>query len=113
MAAMKKSLVLLACVLLFPQFAADPARAADARALKDESGETVERNAKQIAAVGDALFYFGELGMQEVESARFLKETLEGIGYTVEVGGAGMPTNVWAKWGKGRPVIAIVSEMDA
>ena len=24
-----------------------------------------------------------------------------------------MPTNVWAKWGSGKPVIAIATEMDA
>src|SRR5262249_5281738 len=66
-----------------------------------------------IAIVGDALYYYAELGMQELESAKFLKETLEGIGFAVEVGGAGLPTNVWAKWGKGKPVIAIVTEIDA
>ncbi len=31
----------------------------------------------------------------------------------MELGGAGMPTNVWAKWGSGKPVIAIVTEIDA
>jgi aminobenzoyl-glutamate utilization protein B len=51
--------------------------------------------------------------MQEHESSRYLKETLEGAGFKVELGGAGMPTNVWATWGSGNPVIAIVTEMDA
>ena len=75
--------------------------------------DVVERNADQIAAVGDVLYYFGEPGMQEYESSKYLKETLEQIGFKVEVGGAGLPTNVWATWGSGKPVIAIATEMDA
>ncbi len=75
--------------------------------------EIVERNAQQIATVGDVLYYYAEPGMQEYESAKFVKETLEGAGFKVELGGAGMPTNVWATWGSGKPVIAIATEMDA
>jgi acetylornithine deacetylase/succinyl-diaminopimelate desuccinylase-like protein len=65
--------------------------------------DVVERNADQIATVGDVLYYFGEPGMQEYESSKYLKETLEQIGFKVEVGGAGLPTNVWATWGSGKP----------
>ncbi len=75
--------------------------------------ETIDRNAEQIATVGDVLYYFGEPGMQEYESSKYLKETLEGAGFKVELGGAGIPTNVWATWGSGNPVIAIATEMDA
>ena len=35
----------------------------------------VERNAKAVATIGDSVFYFGELGMQEVESAKLMTET--------------------------------------
>src|SRR6266849_4253678 len=73
----------------------------------------VERNAGEIAAIGDSVYYFGELGMQEYESAKFVRQVLESIGFTVEVGAAGMPTNIWAHWGTGKPQIVIVSEMDA
>jgi aminobenzoyl-glutamate utilization protein B len=75
--------------------------------------DAIDRNAEQIALVGDVIYYFGEPGMQEYESSKFLKATLEQIGFTVEVGGAGLPTNVWAKWGSGKPVIAIATEMDS
>ncbi len=81
--------------------------------LKKHANEVIDRNAAATAIVGDSLFYFGELGMQEHESAKFLKQTLEGIGFKVEVGGAGMPTNVWAQWGSGKPKIVIVTEIDA
>ncbi len=73
----------------------------------------IERNAEPMAEIGDSIFYFGELGMQEVESTKLLKDTLAAAGFTVELGGAGMPTNLWAKWGNGRPHIVIVSEIDA
>jgi aminobenzoyl-glutamate utilization protein B len=79
--------------------------------------DIIERNADQIATVGDVLYYHAELGMQELESTRFLQETLEGIGFKVEMGGAGFPTNLWAQWSNGggsaKPLIVIVTEIDA
>jgi aminobenzoyl-glutamate utilization protein B len=73
----------------------------------------IDRNADQIAAIGDTVYYFGELGMQEIESAKFVKGVLESIGFTVETGTAGMSTNIWAHWGTGKPQIVVVSEIDA
>jgi hypothetical protein len=77
------------------------------------ANDVIEHNAEQIATVGDTVYYFAELGMQEVESTKFLKGVLESIGFTVETGGAGMPTNIWGEWGTGKPQIVIVSEIDA
>jgi aminobenzoyl-glutamate utilization protein B len=99
---------LIACALL-PQLIA----AATTPEAKQQAFEAIERNAEQIALVGDSLFYFAELGMQEFESTKFLKETLEGSGFTVELGGAGMPTNLWATWGSGKPLVVIATEIDA
>jgi aminobenzoyl-glutamate utilization protein B len=75
--------------------------------------ETIDRNAEQMAAISDAIFFFGEPGMQEFESTKLLEGTLEAAGFRVELGGAGMPTNFWAEWGSGHPKIAIVTEIDA
>jgi aminobenzoyl-glutamate utilization protein B len=86
---------------------------AEPDAAKALAYEVVERNAEQIATIGDSVYYFAELGMQEFESAKFVKQVLESIGFTVETGTAGMPTNIWAHWGTGKPQIVIVSEMDA
>ena len=80
---------------------------------KDVAFQAIDRNTDTMAKIGDSIYYFGELGMQEFESAKLLKDVLESGGFTVELGGAGMPTNVWAKWGSGKPVIAIVTEVDA
>jgi aminobenzoyl-glutamate utilization protein B len=80
---------------------------------KQMAYQAIDRNAEQIALVGDSLYFFAEPGMQEVESARFLKETFESIGFRVESGRAGMPTAVWATWGSGKPHIVLVTEIDA
>lgn len=93
------------------------AASAASNAASDEQKQfafaAIERNAEPMAQIGDSIFYFGELGMQEVESTKLLKDTLDAAGFTVELGGAGMPTNLWASWGSGRPHIVIVSEIDA
>src|SRR6266852_9687419 len=103
----KRSLILLFALLAFPL----AGQAADDR--KQLAFDVVDRNADTMALMSDSLFYFSELGMQEVESTKLLKDTLEAAGFKVELGGAGMPTNVWAEYGSGRPKIAIVAEIDA
>jgi aminobenzoyl-glutamate utilization protein B len=75
--------------------------------------DTVDKNAQAMTDISDSIYYFGEIGMQEFESTKLLKDTLEAAGFKVELGGAGMPTNLWAEWGSGHPKIAIVSEIDA
>jgi aminobenzoyl-glutamate utilization protein B len=105
--------VALASLTLALTFIFKPATADSPSDAKKVAFEVVERNAAQIATVGDVLYYFGEPGMQEYESSKYVKATLEQIGFKVELGGAGMPTNVWATWGSGKPVIAIATEMDS
>jgi aminobenzoyl-glutamate utilization protein B len=90
--------------------AADDAKG-DAK--KQLAFEVVERNAQQMADISDSIFYFGELGMQEFETTKLIKDTLAAAGFKVELGGADMPTNVWAEYGSGHPKIAIVTEIDA
>ena len=87
--------------------------AAGADERKQLAFDVIERNAQQMTDISDALFYFGELGMQEFESTKLLKDTLTAAGFKVELGGADMPTNFWAEYGSGRPKIAIVTEVDA
>jgi aminobenzoyl-glutamate utilization protein B len=66
-----------------------------------------------IQQIIDSLFSFGELGYQEVESSRYLIALLEQNGFTVERGTGGMPTAWVARWGSGKPVIALGSDVDA
>ena len=60
----------------------------------------------------DMVFSFGELGFQEVETSKYLTGILEQHGFTVERGVAGMPTAWTARWGSGKPVIALGSDID-
>ena len=69
--------------------------------------EVIDRNAQPMTDISDSLYYFGELGMQEFESTKLLKETLEAGGFKVELGGAGMPTNLWAEWGAKDPIVRL------
>jgi aminobenzoyl-glutamate utilization protein B len=90
---------------------------ATARAANDDekkfANSVVEKNAQTIYDIADSLYYFGELGMQETESTKLLKDTLEAAGFNVDLGAAGMPTDLWAKWGSGHPYIVIETEIDA
>lgn len=73
----------------------------------------IDRNAKAVATIGDSVFYFGELGMQEVESAALMCGLLEDAGFAVERGISGFPTGFCATYGSGAPVIALHTEYDA
>jgi metal-dependent amidase/aminoacylase/carboxypeptidase family protein len=59
-----------------------------AQAASDEQKEfaysVIERNAAPMAKIGDSIYYFAELGMQEFESIRLMKDVLEAGGFTVQ-----------------------------
>jgi aminobenzoyl-glutamate utilization protein B len=80
---------------------------------KDTAFRAIERNGEEIAKVGDSIFYFAELGMQEIETSRLLVGVLRATGYTVEAGISGFPTGFLATYGSGKPVIAVHAEYDA
>jgi aminobenzoyl-glutamate utilization protein B len=73
----------------------------------------LDRNAKAIAALSDSIFYFAELGMQEIKTAGLMCELLEKAGFKVEPGISGFATGFCATCGSGGPVIAIHTEYDA
>ncbi len=103
----------LAALVLTPQLAASQA---DSRleALKEEALDGVEARAKLVQEIIDHLFSFGELGMQEFETQRYLTGLLEAEGFDIELGVAGMPSAWTARWsnGTGEPVIALGSDVD-
>ncbi|MCG8436438.1 MAG: amidohydrolase, partial [Gammaproteobacteria bacterium] len=72
----------------------------------------LERNAEQIALLSDNIFYFGEPGLQEHESAGLMIGLLEEAGFTVERGISGFETGFVASYGEGKPVIAVHCEYD-
>ena len=107
--------VLLSLAIATSTFAqtAKPA-AVDPRleALKKEIAAKVDARAKLAQEMVDSVFSFGELGFQEFETSRYLTEILEKNGFKVERGISGIPTAWVARWGSGKPVIALGSDID-
>jgi hypothetical protein len=48
---------------------------------KGTAFEVIDRNKAEIAKVGDAIYYFAELGMQEIETSKLCAEALKSMGY--------------------------------
>ena len=72
----------------------------------------VEQRRKLAQVMNDTVFSFGELAYQEFETSKYLTSLLEKNGFSVERGVVGMPTAWVARWGSGRPVIALGSDID-
>jgi aminobenzoyl-glutamate utilization protein B len=81
-------------------------------ALKAEASKEIDAKAKEIQVMVDQVFSFGELGMQEFETSKYLTGLLEQNGFKVTRGVAGMPTAFVARWGSGKPVISLGSDID-
>ena len=79
---------------------------------KKDATRGVDEMAKLAQEMVDSVFSFGELGFQEVETSKYLTGQLEKYGFTVQRGFAGIPTAWVAKWGSGKPVIALGSDID-
>ena len=81
-------------------------------ALKAEAARRVDAKAKLVQEMVDQVYSFGELGMQEFETSKYLTGILEQNGFKVERGVGGMPTAWVARWGSGKPVISLGSDID-
>ncbi len=108
----RRTTVVALLAVLSPQ----AAEAQDTRleAFKAEALRGVEARAELVQEIVDMLFSFGELGMQEFETQRYLTGLLEAEGFDIELGVAGMPSAWTARWsnGTGEPVIALGSDVD-
>ncbi|WP_211345613.1 amidohydrolase [Paraflavitalea soli] len=80
--------------------------------LKTEVIKSLDGKQKTAQEMVDMVFSFSELGFQETESAAYLTNILQKNGFTIEKGIAGIPTAWMAKWGNGKPVIALGSDID-
>ena len=91
-----------------------PVAQPDARVMKLK--ETVSADVLANFDLGqqmvDMVFSFGELGFQEFETQKYLTGILKQNGFTIETGIAGIPTAWVAKYGSGKPVIALGSDVD-
>src|SRR6266508_134589 len=81
-------------------------------ALKKEAAADVETMRVMTQQMVDQVFSYGELGFQEVETTKYLTAILKQNGFAVQHGVAGIPTAWTARWGSGKPVIALGSDVD-
>src|SRR5687768_1160568 len=81
-------------------------------ALKAEAAKEIDARAKMIQEMVDQVFSYGELGFQEFETSKYLTGLLEQNGFKVQRGVAGIPTAFVARWGSGKPVISLGSDID-
>ena len=89
--------------------AAVPAKLAD---YKKEAAASIDGMYDVTQQMIDSVFSFGELGFQEYETQKYLTGILEKEGFTVQRGIAGIPTAWTARFGSGKPVIALGSDID-
>jgi aminobenzoyl-glutamate utilization protein B len=80
--------------------------------LKKELVADVESRRVFTQQLVDSLFSYSELGFQEVETQRRVTDVLIREGFDVQRGYAGIPTSWIAKWGSGRPIIAMGTDID-
>src|SRR5471032_2869707 len=78
---------------------------------KQNVGMEVDAMGEHIQKMNDMVFSFGELGFQEFETSKYLTDILTQNGFTVVHGIAGIPTAWTARWGSGKPVIALGSDI--
>ena len=79
---------------------------------KRNVGLEVDGMGENIQKMNDQVFSFAELGFQEYETSKYLTGILEQNGFKIERGVAGIPTAWTARWGSGKPVIALGSDVD-
>ncbi|MHC4397034.1 MAG: amidohydrolase [Planctomycetota bacterium] len=80
---------------------------------KATADKWIKANQATLAKVKQRIWEVAELGFEEYESSRLLRELLAEHGFKVESGVADMPTAFVASYGSGKPVIAILAEYDA
>lgn len=97
------------CIALFAQKPPAPAKV---ESWKKEVMTALDGRAKDAQVMVDMVFSFAELGFQETETSAYLTGILEKNGFTIERGISGIPTAWTAKWGNGKPVIALGSDID-
>ncbi|MDH5598897.1 MAG: amidohydrolase, partial [Cyclobacteriaceae bacterium] len=79
----------------------------------DKAINGIEKQQAEYADIAMKIWNLAEVGYQEVESSKLLKENLKAEGFTIEENVAGIPTAFIASYGTGKPVIGILGEFDA
>ena len=73
----------------------------------------ISKNKDFLVKAHDKMWGWAEVGLQEYKTGKFFADILEENGFMVEREVAGMPMASVATYGKGKPVIGIMGELDA
>ena len=110
---------LLLLLIFFTALPALPALAANANSVKDFARDE-QKVLKQLddkfnsySTIAEQIWQFAELGYQEKKTSKLLQKTLMDAGFKVKTGVAELPTAFIASYGSGKPIIAVLAEMDA
>jgi aminobenzoyl-glutamate utilization protein B len=81
--------------------------------VKETAWKWIDDHRDRLNEISDEIWGYAEYGLCEDKSSRLIADTLSKHGFEVKLGVAGMPTAIYAEWGKGKPVIATQGEYDA
>lgn len=81
--------------------------------MKEQALQQIDCKAEELTALSDAIWEHPETAFEEFYSSEALCSYLEQEGFTVEKGLAGISTAFSAKFGSGKPVVAVLGEFDA
>src|SRR5258708_38747724 len=110
---MPLSLRTVLAVFLLAALALIPAKAQPTPADRTQILKLVDANAAQYKQVSKEIWGFAELGYHENKSSTLLQDQLKKAGFSLQAGVADEPTGFVASYGSGKPVIAILGEVDA
>ena len=80
---------------------------------KEKAIKALEERQEEFGEIAHKIWKLAELGYQEYESSKILKEKLQKEGFEIKTGVAAIPTAFIASYGSGQPVVAILGEFDA
>jgi len=84
-----------------------------AEELKIRVKDALESQRRQLIQLSLTIHDNPELGFQEEKASTWLTDYLESRGFQVERGIAGLPTAFQARYGQGKPRLALLAEYDA
>jgi len=80
---------------------------------KARAVEAIDERSELLRSLNERIYRNPEPGHREHKAMAWLCEALEEEGFSVRRGVAGMRTAFQARWGEGRPAVAILAEYDA
>ena len=79
----------------------------------DNAIQFLDSKSDEYAAMSDTIWTLAELGYQEEKTSKLMQSHLAEESFSINAGVAEIPTAFIASYGSGKPIIAILAEMDA